>query len=161
VAGREGQFQNQWAAVTHLGIFRHGLVIARLVEGGGIVVDVLDGHVEGADVVQWGQAVIRGLDGDEDELLVDGLVAIEGVGGEDHARRGVDEELGPLEWRLDEAVANDLVGIGVIGLDGEHIGVLRLLLLDLWSIAGAVSEGGLPVVAGVGLVRRRVECEGG
>jgi len=86
VAGREGQFQNQWAGATHLGIFRHGLVIARLIEGGGIIVDVLDGHVEGADVVQRGQAVIRGLDGDEDELLVDGLVAIEGVGGENHAR---------------------------------------------------------------------------
>lgn len=162
VVDRVGQLElDSVGQETHLGIFRHGFVVARLVEGGCIVVDVLDGNVEGANVVQWGQTIIRGLDGDEDELLVDRLVTIECVGGEDYARAGIDKELGSLERRLDDAVSNDLVGIRVDGLYGENVGVFGLLLFDLRSVSGAVFEGGLTIVAGKVFVRRRVKCEGG
>lgn len=87
----------QLARITHHGVLGHGLVVARLVEDGWIVVDVLDGHIEGAHIVQRRQAVIRGLHRDEDEFLVDGLVAVEDVRRHNDAGGRMDDKLGSIE----------------------------------------------------------------
>ena len=57
----------------------HRDVVVRPVEDGWVVIDVPDGHGDGADVLQRGLALVTRLDRDVDQLLSLGFVSVENL----------------------------------------------------------------------------------
>lgn len=95
------------ARIKERGVDTHDFV-----EDGRVVVDVLDGDFEGADVVQLGPAIVRGEYGQVDLLLAGRLVPVEHVSRPYQAGPVVYLELELLPVGDDEAVRDDSYSAG-------------------------------------------------
>lgn len=119
------------------------------VEHGDVVVDVLNGDFEGADVVQLGDAVVRGADRDVGLLLAARFVSVEDVTCCHVTRVFIYEEIGSVQRGTHERVRHGASfgrGVLVLRANPQDPRVPRLLFTQHRLVQGAVGEYGLVVV---------------